>query len=134
MPKHILKKSKLISEKQKLISKSQKLISKVPKLISKRPKLISAGFHLSGLDWISHKKKACLFYPLNSGGTGKGSAGFYYDVLFCCQNIRTKGSFLKGKNKSRNFLLYHKRFPLHNQVKMSSLNICILVFLLLCTG
>ena len=59
MPKLIPKKSKLISEKQKLISKSQKLISKVPKLISKRPKLISAGFHLSGLDWISHKKKAC---------------------------------------------------------------------------
>ena len=58
MPKLIQKKSKLISETQKLISKSQKLISKVPKLISKRPKLISAGFHLSGLDWISHTKKA----------------------------------------------------------------------------
>ena len=57
MPKLILKKSKLISEKQKLISESQKLISKLPKLISKSPKLISAGFHLSGLDWISHKKK-----------------------------------------------------------------------------
>ena len=59
LSKLIGKESKLISEKQKLISISQKLISKVPKLISKRPKLISAGFHLSGLDWISHKKKAC---------------------------------------------------------------------------
>ena len=52
---------KLIFGTQKLISKSQKLISKVPKLISKRPKLISAGFHLSGLDWISHKKKPEIF-------------------------------------------------------------------------
>ena len=30
------------------------------KLISRRLKLISAGFWSSGLDWILHKKKACL--------------------------------------------------------------------------
>ena len=54
--KLIPKRSKLIFAKQKPISESQKL-SKLPKLISKSPKFISAGFHLSGLDWISHQKK-----------------------------------------------------------------------------
>ena len=43
------KKVKIIFEKQKLISKSQKLIS--------------AAFHMSGLDWIAHKKKPANIMP-----------------------------------------------------------------------
>ena len=64
--KLISEKQKLIYESQKLISKSQKLISKLPKLIFKSSKLISAGFHLSGLDWISHKKSLNKNFPHTS--------------------------------------------------------------------
>ena len=67
--------SQSISQSPKRISARQEGISKLPKLISKSPKthfqkpknsfpkapnsltLISVGFHLSGLDWISPKKK-----------------------------------------------------------------------------
>ena len=51
----------IYSKRPKLFFKMSKLISKKQKLISKSLKLISAGFHLSDLDWILHKK-ACKLY------------------------------------------------------------------------
>ena len=41
------------------------LVSQLPKLISESPKLISAGYHLSGLDWIPHKKACNVISPIS---------------------------------------------------------------------
>ena len=50
---------KLVSKIMKLVFEMMVLVFKMMKLVLKMPKLVKPAFHLQGLGWLSHKKKAC---------------------------------------------------------------------------